>query len=179
MAIWGAQPLALAKPALLRGSFTVGGAAIEHYRVVAIVLGLAVFVGMELVLNRTRLGLLVRAGVENREMVESLGFRIRRLFVGVFVAGTALAGVGGAMWAIYQELVTAAIGSDMTILVFIIVIIGGLGSVTGCFAGSVLVGLVANYVGFLAPTLALGSNIAAMVAILLWRPRGLFPLAKS
>ena len=66
---------------------------------------------MHLVLNRTRIGLLVRAGVENREMVEALGFRIRRLFVGVFAAGTALAGIGGVMWAVYQELVTAAIGS--------------------------------------------------------------------
>jgi branched-chain amino acid transport system permease protein len=179
IAVWGAQPLSLAKPALLRGSFTIAGAAIERYRVVTIALGLAVFVAMEVLLNRTRIGLLVRAGVENREMVESLGFRIRRLFVAVFVAGTAIAGVGGAMWAIYQELVTASIGGDMTILVFIVVIIGGLGSVTGSFAGAVLVGLVANYVGFLAPKLALGSNIAAMVAILLWRPRGLFPLAKS
>lgn len=179
VAIWGAQPLSLAKPALLRGSFSVAGAVIERYRVATIVLGLVVFVAMELVLNRTRVGLLVRAGVENREMVESLGFRIRRLFVAVFVAGTAIAGVGGAMWAIYQELVTASIGSDMTVLVFIVVIIGGLGSVTGSFAAAVLVGLVANYIGFLAPTLALGSNIAAMVAILLWRPNGLFPLAKA
>jgi branched-chain amino acid transport system permease protein len=179
VAMWGAEPLALAKPALLRGSFLVAGAAIERYRVVTIGLGLAVFAAMELVLNRTRLGLLVRAGVENREMVESLGFRVSALFVGVFVAGTAIAGVGGAMWAIYQELVTTAIGSDVTILVFIVVIIGGLGSITGSFAGAVLVGLVANYVGFLEPKLALGSNIAAMVAILLWRPRGLFPLAKS
>jgi branched-chain amino acid transport system permease protein len=179
VAVWGAQPLALQKPALLRGSFSLGGAAIERYRVVTIALGLFVFVATELALNHTRLGLLVRAGVENREMVESLGFHVRKLFVGVFVAGTALAGVGGAMWAIYQELVTSAIGGDMTVLVFIVVIIGGLGSITGCFAGSVLVGLVANYVGFLAPKLALGSNIAAMVVILLWRPRGLFPLAKS
>jgi branched-chain amino acid transport system permease protein len=179
VAVWGAQPLSLAKPLLLRGSFSIGDAAVERYRVVTIVLGLAVFAAMEFLLNHTRIGLLVRAGVENREMVESLGFRIRRLFVLVFVAGTAIAGVGGAMWAIYQELVTASIGSDMTILVFIVVIIGGLGSVAGSFAGAVLVGLVANYVGFLAPTLALGSNIAAMVAILLWRPRGLFPLAKS
>ena len=79
-----------------------------------IALGLAVYSAMHLVLNRTRIGLLVRAGVENREMVEALGFRIRRLFVGVFVAGTALAGIGGVMWAIYQELVTAAIGAEMT-----------------------------------------------------------------
>ena len=93
-----------------------------------------------LVLNRTRIGLLVRAGVENREMVEALGFRIRRLFVGVFVAGSALAGLGGVMWALYQEMVTAPIGADVMILIFIVVIIGGLGSVGGCFVGALLVG---------------------------------------
>ena len=67
----------------------------------------------------------------------------------------------------------------MSVLVFIVVIIGGLGSVTGCFVGAMLVGLVANYVSFLAPTLALGSNIALMVAVLLWRPRGLFPVSQQ
>jgi branched-chain amino acid transport system permease protein len=177
--IWGAQPLQIAKPALLRGSFVLGGAAIESYRMAAVALGLIIYAAMLAVLNRTRLGLLVRAGVENREMVEALGFHIRRLFVGVFMAGTALAGIGGVMWASYQELVTSAIGADMIILIFIVVIIGGLGSVTGCFVGAVLVGLVANYVGFLAPTLALGSNIALMVVVLLWRPRGLFPVARQ
>jgi branched-chain amino acid transport system permease protein len=146
---------------------------------VAVGLGLIVYAAMHLTLNRTRIGLLVRAGVENREMVEALGYRIRRLFVLVFVAGTALAGIGGVMWAVYQELVTAEIGSEMTILVFIVVIIGGLGSVTGCFVGAVLVGLVANYVGFLSPKLALGSNILLMVAVLLWRPRGLFPMGRQ
>ena len=177
--IWGAEPLQIPKPALLRGSFVLGGAAIESYRMIAVALGLITYAAMLAVLNRTRIGLLVRAGVENREMVEALGFHIRRLFVGVFVAGTALAGIGGVMWAAYQELVTSAIGAEMAILVFIVVIIGGLGSVTGCFVGAMLVGLVANYVGFLAPALALGSNIALMVAVLLWRPRGLFPVARQ
>jgi branched-chain amino acid transport system permease protein len=175
LALWGAQPLQVAKPALLRGSLVIAGAAVERYRLVAVGLGLVVFALMQLALNRTRIGLLVRAGVENREMVEALGYRIRRLFAGVFVVGTALAGMGGVMWAVYQETVTAAIGADMTVLTFIVVIIGGLGSVGGCFAGAVLVGLTANYVGFLAPTLALGSNIGLMVLVLLWRPRGLFP----
>jgi branched-chain amino acid transport system permease protein len=176
VAVWGAEPLQLIKPATLRGSFTLGGAAIESYRMVALALGLAVYAAMQAVLTRTRLGLLVRAGVENREMVEALGFSVRRLFVGVFVAGTALAGIGGAMWAVYQEQVTPAIGGEMTIAVFTIVIIGGLGSVTGCFVAAVLVGLVANYVGFFAPQLAIGANLALMTAVLLWRPRGLFPL---
>jgi branched-chain amino acid transport system permease protein len=175
--LWGPEPAPLPKPSLLRGSVVLAGGTVERYRLAAVALGLLVFVLLHLVLNRTRLGLLVRAGVENREMVEALGYRIRRLFVGVFVAGTALAGMGGVMWGYYEELVTPRLGSEMTILVFIVVIIGGLGSVGGCFVGAVLVGLTANYVGFLAPKLALGSNILLMAAILLWRPRGLFPVA--
>jgi branched-chain amino acid transport system permease protein len=177
--VWGAEPLHVTKPESLRGSLIIGGAAIEKYRIVAVALGLLVYAAMHLVLNRTRIGLLVRAGVENREMVEALGFRVRRLFIGVFIAGTALAGIGGVMWAVYQELVTISIGADMTILMFIVVIIGGLGSIGGCFVGALLVGLTANYTGFLAPKLALGSNIALMVLILLWRPRGLLPVAKQ
>jgi len=104
---------------------------------------------------------------------------VRRLFVGVFVLGSALAGVGGVMWGAYQGLVTPAIGPDMMILVFIILIIGGMGTVGGSFVAAILVGLTTNYAGFLAPKLALGSNILLMVAILLWRPRGLFPAVKS
>ena len=176
---WGPNPLPLPKPASFRGSLILGGAAIEKYRLIAVVLGIAVYAALHLLLNRTRIGLLIRAGVENREMVEALGYRIRLLFIGVFVAGTALAGIGGVMWGIYQELVTRAIGPDMMILAFIIVIIGGLGSVGGCFVGALLVGLLTNYTGFLAPKLALGSNILLMAAILLWRPRGLFPMAKE
>jgi branched-chain amino acid transport system permease protein len=177
LVLWGPQPLALAKPASFRGSYLIGGVAIEKYRVIAIVIGAAIFAIMHLVLNRTRIGLLVRAGVENREMVEALGYRIRRLFVAVFVIGTGLAGIGGVMWAVYQEIVTIHIGAEVIILVFIVVIIGGLGSVAGCFMAAILVGLTANYIGFLAPTLALASNILLMVVILLWRPRGLFPVS--
>ncbi|HXZ01035.1 MAG TPA: branched-chain amino acid ABC transporter permease [Stellaceae bacterium] len=176
VALWGANPLPLPKPASLGGSIILAGAAIEKYRILAAALGLAAYVGLHLLLNRTRVGLLVRAGVENLEMVEALGYRIRRLFIGVFVTGTALAGVGGVMWAFYQELVTRSIGGDMTILIFIILIIGGLGSIGGCVTAAVLVGLVTNYVGFLAPKLALGSTIVLMMVILLWRPRGLFPV---
>jgi branched-chain amino acid transport system permease protein len=177
--VWGADIIPLPRPGAITGSFILGEAAIERYRVAAVVVGLLVFAALWIILNRTRIGLLVRAGVENPEMVESLGYRIRRLFVGVFVAGSGLAGLGGAMWAMYQEQVTPAMGMQVLVVVFIVVIIGGLGSVGGCFVGAMLVGLLANYTGFLAPKLALGSNILLMVLVLLWRPRGLYPVGKA
>jgi branched-chain amino acid transport system permease protein len=176
---WGPDQLPLPRPATLRGAFLLGDMAIEKYRLVAVVVGLAVFAGMALLLNRTKIGLLIRAGVENREMVEAMGYRIRRLFVAVFVAGSALAGLGGALWGMYQESVTVHIGASMMVLIFIVIIIGGLGSIGGCFAGAVLVGLVANYVGYLSPKIALGSNILLMVLVLLWRPQGLYPVGRQ
>jgi branched-chain amino acid transport system permease protein len=176
--VWGPDLIPLPRPATLTGSIVVGDAAIERYRMLAVVVGLAVFLAMWLVLSRTKIGLLIRAGVENTEMVESLGYRIRRLFVGVFVAGSALAGLGGVMWAMYQESLTAGMGMQVLVVIFIVIIIGGLGSVGGCFVGALLVGLLANYIGYVAPKLALGSNILLMVLILLWRPRGLYPIGK-
>ncbi len=177
--VWGPDAIPLPKPAGLRGSVFLGSSPIETYRLVALCVGLVIAAVMQLVLTRTRIGVLVRAGVEDREMVESLGYHIRRLFIGVFIAGTALAGVGGMMWGQYQTLVNSQIGDSMTVLVFIILIIGGLGSVSGCFIGAILVGLTSNYVEFLAPKLALGSNILLMVLILMWRPRGLLPISEQ
>jgi len=176
--IWGAEQIPLPLPETFRGVFVFGDSAVEKYRLIAVGIGLAVFIAMFLVLNRTKIGLLIRAGVENREMVEALGYRIRRLFVGVFVAGSALAGLGGVLWGLYKETLTAAIGGEITVLVFIVIIIGGLGSVGGCFIGAILVALVANYAGFLAPKVALVSDILVMVAVLLWRPQGLYAVAK-
>jgi branched-chain amino acid transport system permease protein len=177
-ALWGASPIPIPLPESLRGAFVIGDMAMERYRVAAVVIGLVVYGLMHLVLNRTRLGLLIRAGVENPEMVESLGYRIRRVFVAVFIAGSALAGIGGVMWAFYRQTLTAGMGMEVMVLVFTVIIIGGLGSIGGCFVGSLLVALVANYVGFLAPKLALVSNILVMALVLIWRPQGLFPVAR-
>ena len=96
----------------------------------------------------------------------------------VFIAGSALAGLGGVMWAFYRQTLTAGMGMEVMVLVFIVIIIGGLGSVGGCFVGSILVALVANYVGFIEPKLALISNILVMALVLIWRPQGLFPVAR-
>lgn len=177
--IWGGSPVPVPRPAVLTGSIVIGDVSIEIYRIFAFLLGLAVYVAMHVALNRTRIGLLIRAGVENREMVEALGFRIDRLFIAVFMAGSALAAMGGAMWAGYQSLITPAIGAEMMILVFIVVIIGGLGSVEGSLLGAILVGLMANYVAFLFPKMSLASNMILMMAILLWRPFGLKPAVKG
>jgi branched-chain amino acid transport system permease protein len=177
--LWGPDMIPLVRPETLRGSFLIGEVALEKFRLIAVVVGLAVFAAMLLLLNRTKIGLLIRAGVENKEMVEAMGYRIRRLFVAVFAAGSALAGLGGALWGMYQENVTVAIGAQMMVLIFIVIIIGGLGSVGGCFVGALLVGLVANYVGYLSPKIALGSNILLMVLVLLWRPQGLYPVSKQ
>jgi len=179
LVIWGGSPISVPRPAMLQGSFIIGDVAIEIYRVFAFLLGLAVYVILHLTLSRTRIGLLVRAGVENREMVESMGFRIDRLFIGVFMAGSALAAMGGAMWAGYQGLITTHVGSELLVLVFIVVIIGGLGSIKGSLLGAILVGLMANYVAFLWPVLSLASNMLLMMAILLWRPYGLSPAVKA
>jgi branched-chain amino acid transport system permease protein len=177
--VWGPDIIPLPRPATLTGAVLLGDAAVERYRMLAVAVGLVIFAAMWWLLGRTKLGLLIRAGVENTEMVESLGYRIRRLFIGVFVAGSALAGLGGVMWAMYQESVNASMGMQVMVVIFIVIIIGGLGSVGGCFVGALLVGLVANYVGYIAPKLALGSNILLMVLILLWRPRGLYAVGKA
>lgn len=177
--IWGAETIALPLPTALRGAILLGDAAVEKYRLVAVVVGLVVFVAMFLVLNRTKVGLLVRAGVENGEMVEALGYRIRRLFVAVFAAGSALAGLGGVMWGLYRETLSASMGSEIMVMIFIVIIIGGLGSVGGCFIGALLMALVANYAGFLAPKIALVSSIILMISVLLWRPSGLYSTTRS
>ena len=175
LALWGGTPITVYRPHFLEGAWIIGDVSIEIYRAFAFLLGLAVFIGLHILLNRTRIGLLIRAGVENREMVESLGFRIDRLFIGVFMLGSALAALGGAMWAGYETLITPALGGQMMIVVFIVVIIGGLGSIQGTLLGAIIVGLTANYVGYLAPKLALASNMILMMAILMWRPNGLRP----
>src|SRR4051794_26145089 len=176
--IWGPQQIPLPLPLGMQGTLLLGEAAVEKYRLIAVVVGIAVFALLLWTLTRTKLGLLIRAGVQDREMVESLGYRIHLLFIGVFVAGSALAGLGGVMWGLYQQNVVPQMGAQVNVLIFIVLIIGGLGSTTGALIGALLMGLMANYTGFLVPKAALFSNILLMMAILLWRPQGVYALSK-
>lgn len=155
----------------------MGDAAISKYRLLAVAVGVVVFGLLAWTLSRTKIGLLIRAGVQDREMVESLGYRIGRLFVGVFVVGSALAGLGGVMWGLFQQNLVPQMGAQVNVLIFIVIIIGGLGSTGGALLGALLVGLMTNYIGFVLPTLTQFASIFLMVAVLLWRPQGVYPVA--
>ncbi len=174
--IWGPSQIPLPLPEALRGAVSLGDASLSRYRILAVVIGLVVFAVLAWTLNRTKLGLLVRAGVQDREMVEALGYRIGRLFVGVFVTGSALAGLGGVMWGLFQQNLVPQMGVQVNVLIFIVIIIGGLGSTTGALIGALLVGLVVNYVGFVFPVLTQFASIGLLIAVLLWRPQGLYPV---
>ncbi|MFH1138671.1 MAG: branched-chain amino acid ABC transporter permease [Pseudomonadota bacterium] len=171
---WGPNDEVPPVPAALLGSWDFNDVVVDKFRGTAIVIGLGVFVVIQLVLRKTKLGVIVRAGVENKEMVQAMGYDIHKIFTGVFAAGAGLAAVGGAMWAMFKQQIHPAMGEENLIFALIIVIIGGLGSVTGSFLGAIMVGLAFNYVAFLMPKLALGVNIMIMTIILLWRPTGLF-----
>ncbi|HYW92550.1 MAG TPA: branched-chain amino acid ABC transporter permease [Gammaproteobacteria bacterium] len=174
-AIWGPGQVPMSRPDTLQGGISLGTVSIESYRLFAGLMGLLVYWGLQRLIRGTRLGLLIRAGVEDREMVQALGYRIEALFIAVFVGGAALAGLGGVMWGLYQSFVTVSLGPEMLVLIIIVIIIGGLGSITGCFYAALVVGLLNNYTIYLFPKVALFSSIGLMVLVLLWRPQGLIP----
>ncbi len=171
--LWGPNQEVMLVPAAFTGSYDIADVVINKFRVAAIVVGVAVYAGVMAVLLKTKLGIIIRAGVENREVVQTLGYNINRIFTGVFAAGAALAAVGGGMWGIFREQINPAMGEENLIFALIVVIIGGMGSVTGSFLSAMMVGLAFNYVAFLMPKLALGVNILIMAIILLIRPWGL------
>jgi len=172
--VWGPNDQVVPLPATFQGAWDVADVIVLRVPVIAIAVGVLVYTAIQLTLSRTRVGLIVRAGVENGEMVQVLGHDVRRYFTAVFAAGAALAAVGGLMWAMFAQSVRPTMGGEQLIFAFIVVIIGGLGSVTGSLVGALTVGLAYNYVAFLVPKAAIGVNMALMVVILLLRPTGLF-----
>jgi branched-chain amino acid transport system permease protein len=175
---WGPNDQVMPVPVTFKGSWDVADVVILRFPVIAIGLGVAAYAAMWWLLNRTRVGLIVRAGVENNEMVQVMGHDIHRYFTAVFAAGSGLAGVGGLMWGMFSQSVRPSMGGEQLIFAFIVVIIGGLGSVTGSLVGALLVGLSYNYVAYLVPKAAIGVTMAIMVLVLLVRPTGLYGTGK-
>ena len=175
---WGPNDQVMPVPATFQGSWDVADVVVLRFPAIAIGLGLLVYGAMQWVLTRTRVGLIVRAGVENREMVQVMGHDIHRYFTAVFAAGSGLAGLGGLMWGMFSQSIRPSMGGEQLIFAFIVVIIGGLGSVTGSLVGALLVGLAYNYVAYLVPKAAIGVTMGIMVLVLLVRPTGLYGAGK-
>ena len=189
--LWGPQALFLSPPAILSGTVEViPGVPYPAYRLLIIGVGLAVALAVRQLITGTRTGMLIRAGATDREMVGALGVAVNRLFTRVFAIGAMLAGLAGAMAGPLLA-IEVGMGEHILILTFVVIIIGGIGSVRGALVGALLVGLVDTYGraflpvvlrGVLSPTAADGigaslSSIAIyvlMAAVLIWRPRGLF-----
>ncbi|MPZ73639.1 MAG: branched-chain amino acid ABC transporter permease [Nitriliruptorales bacterium] len=170
--IWGGDPRSVPIPGFLRGGLDIGFMVYPRYRF--FVIGCAVLVGVALFLahSKTRIGAIVRAGVDDREMVSALGININKIFTGVFIVGALLAGVAGLIGGGLLSLVP---GADTEILLYslAVVIIGGLGSLPGAVVGSLIVGLADAFGRALLPDLSYFTLFAPMALILVVRPRGL------
>ncbi len=171
---WGEVALGLAEPALFGGRTELFGIVYPTYRLFVIALGLCVMGLLWLVLSRTALGAMIRAGVDNEAMAACLGVDVERLFFGVFVVGCALAGLAGVVAAPVLS-VEPDMGTPVLIPVLIVVVIGGLGSLRGAVAGALVVGFISTFGVVLAPQLASLAVYALLAAVLVLRPAGLFP----
>jgi len=190
--LFGSFPLYLDIPPLLSGAVPLpGGAQYPLYRLAIIFVGIAVAVGLYLLISRTRIGMRIRAGQSDREMIGALGVDVARLYTLVFALGAALAGLAGAMVGAIQS-VQVGMGEPVLILAFVVIVIGGIGSVRGALVGAILVGVTDTMGRFLMPKLLLlfmdpsraaliGGALASMAIYILMalvlavRPRGLFP----
>ncbi|MDR6865904.1 branched-chain amino acid transport system permease protein [Microbacterium resistens] len=171
--IWGTDPIYIAKPAWLTETTTILGAKIPNDRFLLIGCAVLVLLGIVLFLRRTRYGLIIRAGVENRAMVTALGIDVRRSFTLVFAIGGAAAGLGGVLASIYYGYVSAHLGSVLLIFAFIVTVIGGLGSLAGAALASVLVALLQQFANFYLGGTGDLVVVIALAGVLLVRPRGL------
>ena len=189
--VFGSFPLFLDVPSYLSGPVTLpGGIQYPLYRLALIVIGLAVAVGLWWLTSRTRIGIQIRAGANDREMIAALGVDISKLYTLVFALGAALAGLAGALVGAIQS-VQVGMGEPVLILAFVVIVIGGIGSIKGAFIGSILVGLTDTLGGIFLPELfklfmepsaatQTGSALASMAVyllmsvVLVWRPTGLF-----
>lgn len=189
--IWGPQPLMLNTPEALSGPVSLFGISYPAYRLLIIAVGLAVAGLLYWLVGHTRAGMWVRAGASNREMAEALGIDVRKLFTGIFALGAALCALAGMLLGPLLA-VQVGMGENILILAFVVIVIGGIGSIRGALVGSLLVGMVDTLGRALLPTLLrtitspdiaahVGPALASvliyllMASVLFWRPTGLFP----
>jgi branched-chain amino acid transport system permease protein len=171
--IWGGNPQALPKPSLLKGSIWIGSLVFPTYRLFVILVGVVVAVGLWIFQEKTKFGAIVRAGVDDEEMLRGSGINIQVVFSAVFGLGALLAGLGGMIGGPFVG-VFPGVDVSMLLLALVVVIIGGVGSLKGAFVGSLFVGLVDNFGKALFPELSLFTLFAPMAIVLAIRPTGIF-----
>jgi branched-chain amino acid transport system permease protein len=171
--IWGGEAMPLPIPAVLSGVVRVGDIVFPIYRLAVVVFALVMAAALWVVLERTRLGAMIRAGVDNMEMARGMGIPVSRLFTSVFCLGSALAGLGGVLGGPILS-VYPGLDNDMLPLALVVVILGGMGSLVGAFVGSFVIGFVYTFGQTLLPDLAYVILFLPMVIVLVARPRGLF-----
>lgn len=175
--IWGGDPMYVNGPAALGGVALLGGFAFPVYRLAVVAVAVLIAVGLWLLLEHTRLGAMIRAGVDNMEIARSVGIPVSRLFTGVFCAGAALAGMGGVL---AGPVLTVYPGLDAEILplALVVVILGGIGSLAGALAGSVIIGFIFSFGQSLFPDLSYVILFLPMALTLAIWPRGLFGMVR-
>ena len=170
---WGGDPISVATPPEFEGFARIGSLVFPIYRLVIILVAVAVAIALWLMLDRTRLGAMIRAGVDDPEIARVVGIRVSRLFTIVFALGAGLAGfagmIGSPILSVYPGLDT-----DMLPLALVVVILGGTGSLLGSFVGSMIIGVIYNFGQALLPELAYFILFLPMLLVLVLRPQGLF-----
>jgi len=171
--IWGGDPYSIRPPSMLAGVVTAGPGRFPIYRIFIVVVAVVIGAVLWLALDRTRVGAMIRAAVDDPEMAQGIGIRVPRISLGIFALGAALAAFGGVVGAGFLGVYP---GLDFEILpyAFVVVIVGGLGSLPGAMVGSLLVGLLDNFGKALFPELSYFTLFAPMALILALKPTGLF-----
>jgi branched-chain amino acid transport system permease protein len=172
LAIWGGDPQTIRVPGVLSGSVSLLGLTYPTFRLFMVLVGVLTAAGLWFLQHRTLLGAVIRAGVDDAEMVDAMGIDIKAVFNRVFALGAALAGVAGLLGGAFLALYPGA-DSEILLLAVVVVILGGPGSLAGAVAGSLLVGLIDAFATALVPDLLYFTLFAPMVLILAWRPYGL------
>jgi branched-chain amino acid transport system permease protein len=171
--IWGGDPVPIQTPAFLQQPLRVAGFAFPAYRIAVVVLAVLVGVILFFIMEKTRLGAMIRAGVDDMQMARAVGIPVSRLFTIVFCLGAGLAGAGGVIGGPIMS-AYPGLDSDMLPLALIVVILGGVGSLVGAFVGSFITGFVYTFGVALLPQLAYVILFLPMIFVIAFRPRGLF-----
>lgn len=173
LAIFGGDPHNLPNSVKVQGALQIGGLIYPWYRI--LVIGVAVLIGVALVLvqSRTKIGAVVRAGVDDREIITAMGVNIKWVFTGMFVVGAALAAIGGTIGAGMQSILPG-VQNEVLLYALVVIIIGGLGSIPGAAIGSILIGLIDAFAKAWIPELAYFTIFLPMALVLVFRPTGLF-----